>query len=916
MAVIISVASGNLTAATSVWAAIETGTGASQLVRTSSTNTTGSTVFNANGNDFTGTNTNSCDGLLMFCNRVNTTGTVKVVLSQDSGTTETKTVTVNASDLPVDPSWVFFKFATPLALDGGTDYAIGIQGSSAGNATFFRSGTAADWTHRLRLSTLSGGSALVTVAAGDVMYIVGEHTGQGATTIITITMNSTATTDYGTGSDGTVDNGVEIGDSGILSYGVAGTTNYYFKLSGSLNLWGNGTLNIGPIPRTSTAVLEFDPVADGGMGLIQNAGGILSLQGLSRTSGKNIYYCKLNIDAVVASTNLGVDTDTGWLDNDVIVVASTTRTAADCEKGALNGNAGASALTVDSFAGGGGGLAVAHQGTSPTQAEVILLTRNVVVRSATSTIMAYVFLNGTSVASSVDIDWVEFYYLGENAVNKHGINIANSLGTVAINYCSIHDTEDWGVDLPNVVSVNNVTFSNNVMWNCNTVALSGVYSVQIAATTGTAITFDSNIFIFGACNNTAHAMVNLADFGITFTNNTVIGAVIGAGILFNEASVVSQGPLNNNVIHSCASAGFLGSSDGNVNITGLTVWRCNAATAGVVMPSNVKRLSIITNLIAFGNATNNVGNSANAPFILNEPIIYGDASPATLITPVGIQGINSRAWIFNGQIGVALGHSTADLGACTPTQRGFFQCFNTVLGSTTEIQSGGGTGYGYECYYRLHKSDQSAVYKQLSQWGTIISETSIRHTASGFSWKMTPTTANTKLILPGPTSQECFKHPVNASSLVTITVYVLKDAAYNGNAARLVILGDVLGGIVDDVTTSYSKTTKTITGATNATPIVITAVAHGYSNGDVVLIEGVLTNTAANGTWTVANKTADTFELTGSVGNGAYGGAGTANVFELLTVTATPNEVGVIEWYIDADGTAGNIYVDDENVTQ
>lgn len=58
---------------------------------------------------------------------------------------------------------------------------------------------------------------------------------------------------------------------------------------------------------------------------------------------------------------------------------------------------------------------------------------------------------------------------------------------------------------------------------------------------------------------------------------------------------------------------------------------------------------------------------------------------------------------------------------------------------------------------------------------------------------------------------------------------------------------------------------KAITGATAATPIVITATAHGYTNGDLVFIDGVLGNTAANGYWKIANQAANTFELTDPV---------------------------------------------------
>jgi len=65
-----------------------------------------------------------------------------------------------------------------------------------------------------------------------------------------------------------------------------------------------------------------------------------------------------------------------------------------------------------------------------------------------------------------------------------------------------------------------------------------------------------------------------------------------------------------------------------------------------------------------------------------------------------------------------------------------------------------------------------------------------------------------------------------------------------------------------------------ITSSTNATPIVVTKVAHGLATGDIITVNGHATNTAANGRWTVIRVDADTFSLTGSVGNGIGGGTG------------------------------------------
>ena len=76
---------------------------------------------------------------------------------------------------------------------------------------------------------------------------------------------------------------------------------------------------------------------------------------------------------------------------------------------------------------------------------------------------------------------------------------------------------------------------------------------------------------------------------------------------------------------------------------------------------------------------------------------------------------------------------------------------------------------------------------------------------------------------------------------------------------------------------TYSN--KTITGATNASPIVITTDGPNvFWNGATLVIHGVTGNTAANGTWAITPLTSTTFSLNGSAGNGAYTGGGRADV--------------------------------------
>lgn len=84
-----------------------------------------------------------------------------------------------------------------------------------------------------------------------------------------------------------------------------------------------------------------------------------------------------------------------------------------------------------------------------------------------------------------------------------------------------------------------------------------------------------------------------------------------------------------------------------------------------------------------------------------------------------------------------------------------------------------------------------------------------------------------------------------------------------------------------------TEATKSITGITKANPAVVTAASHGYSNGDHVWINDVGGMTELNGRrFTVANKTTNTFELSG-VNSSSYttytSGGTAAKVYEIAT---------------------------------
>lgn len=95
------------------------------------------------------------------------------------------------------------------------------------------------------------------------------------------------------------------------------------------------------------------------------------------------------------------------------------------------------------------------------------------------------------------------------------------------------------------------------------------------------------------------------------------------------------------------------------------------------------------------------------------------------------------------------------------------------------------------------------------------------------------------------------------------------------------------------------EASKTITGATQANPVVVTTSAgHGYSDGDEVLIEAVVGMTEINDkTFVVANKAATTFELTDNDGNNIDGTGFTA----YSSAGTTKKIVEVASPYLEAD---------------
>lgn len=741
-----------------------------------------------------------------LANRTGTTGTMTVHIASSTHVEITGTaVTINTADLPVaatadlNGGWVFFKLATPVTLSAATLYEVEAKTSSSTQVSVFGSAATNGMSCALITTTTAA------PGAGDDMIVCGEYTGAGTSNSFTVTMDNTASTDFGAASTSLVLPSLAICSKGTLTWGTTAATAYYLKLSGNLIIYSGGTHNMGttgtPCPRDSTNWLQFDCGANVDFGVtVRNLGTFVG-QGQSRTSGKIFYKTLLNTDEAVNSTSLGVADDTGWLDNDEIVISPTNRTVAQYEKLALNGNAGASTLTVDGGAGAGGGLAFTHSGTSPTQAVIILLTRNVRITGASATLQSYVDLKATA---TIDWDWVQCYWFGSGTANKTGISTSATSGVQNFNYCSFHE----------FVTGNPIAF--NVLGGSTASALTITNSVFYQNSTG----FSLNGGVTGTWVLTGCVFIRsgsgvlLTDIGGTFTDNRITGCT-STGVTLNEAGA-TLGTFSDVEISQCLEALLLNGTSGT--ITNLKSWRNTTRNISVSAGASYT----FVDPLCFGNANNHLVNTSGGIINLMNPLFAGDSSFATAI---GIDQASGGVGplllnVYGGSFGVASGiyvaHTTGDIAfAFASTNPNRYILSGTTLASTTEVSNQTNIGpFGYVLAERLDGT--TGNHKGWFRYGTIDIANPTVVGMTNPVMRMLPNNATLKLE-SAPLGMG-MKAAVANGNTVTVSVDIYKVANYNGNQPRLIVRrNDAMGITADtvlDTATVGTGSTETLSGTT------------------------------------------------------------------------------------------------------
>lgn len=766
-----SIATGNLTAA-ATWRLLDT---ASFLETQSNTQTT-STAFTSSSAFTPGAITIDAIGLYIANRAANPTGTMSVRLFNNTlgAAVAGTTVTVNASDIDTvttaGDGWYCFQFSGSVLLLVANSYSVQVVTSTNAEVTIYRDATANNYARFLRTTTTQA------PVAGDNLLIQGSYTAAATLTSYTVTMDDTASVFYGN---------IEVSKGGTLTCGTAASTAYTLKPAGNVNIWSSGTLNTGtsgtPMPSTSGLLFQFQCTVAGQFGLTINSGGTWNSFGNALTTDRAM----LAADAAAAATSLTLNVTTNWKNGNRIAIASTTITVAQSEEIALGADASGTSLPTV------GALGFAHSGTSPIAAEVVNLTRNILIQGIAPILPQTAYVNILN-SAVVNVQWTEFSIMGTGTALKTGFDVGTTTGSCTVQNCSFHDSAGVsgaiGIKL-NIAANTNINISNNVLFNIN----SALIQNTATATTGLSQTINNNI----AIKNGAGPVFSISNCKITLTNNTAVSATT-SGFTLGDTTYDGTGTISGNVAHSNATIGvvftsFYGIAGLPANSIGtFTAWRNNTFGVATTGTTGIK----IDGVVAFGNVTANVGSSGQSAWVYWNNVTSNAGTTQVAIVGFGIAGYSSYIFIDNSSFGATTAHTTGDISFTTANEFAELYLRNTTLSSATSVAQQ--ANMNWKSMIRIERLNTTAGnHKTFMKFGTEIIDTVIFNNASP-STRLTPNSSTVKL------ESGSIKFTIANGETCTVQVFIRKSVvgdgtAYNGNQPRLIQKANPALGLNSDV---------------------------------------------------------------------------------------------------------------------
>jgi len=844
----LAIVTGNLTTA-GTWVSGNTGTNA--VLISTSASTTVLTTSNLDSATFTPANQASQYLAIRLASRAagSPTNTMTVILRNNTTATDIWTFVINVSDLPVctttddNGGWLVFKAAAGLTPNGTDTYLVRCKLSATTTAvSLSTNGTANNWQRQM-FQTATGAPA-----AGDDMLIAGiwDTTNPAVKTDVTVTMDQTAATDYGSNTTNYRTAALNICKGGTLAFGTAASTAYILQLSGYLEVYSGGTLSQGtvgtPVPRGSSATLQIDATADVTMGIEIRSGGTRNIYGSSRLSGVNNIYCLLTVDAAAAATSITVNQQLSAANGDTVGFASTSTTRADTETKTLNADATSTTLSLSA------GLTNAHKGTSPVQqGEVVVIDRNVVTKSVSTTLMAFEYW---MTGSTCNASWAAWVNCGQGTTIA-ALRINNTGATLS--KCIVRDSDGIGLFINSAAT--SVTIADLTMYNIDA-GNSVVFGLNVdPSATGVAI---NGLIIMGMLNGTS-----------------------GTGAYIRNPSSFTQ--VDNLRVSGCGNGIVVGEGAANQGqrqgtFTAFNNWYSHAIAGSALA------VGAVTDVYINGFESYQNGNGIEFNFIVARVLIndfrsiLNAAGDSVLFNGTTLSDVRLVSGTIAGSLGGlaitggVLGHSGVVFGNCNfGTQAGGSYTANTLNHDITATNASVNQNH-YGIIFSNCKFDQSLAsglhssvtlngawygfqrangttgnhFVDINGIGRIAYETTTVDASPSI--KMTPLSATIKLSTDATMLGAGFYVPVDNGSTPTVSVKIQKDGSYNGNAPRLMLRANYAIGIAAD----------TVIGTFSG------------SSGSFQTVSGT---------------------------------------------TAAATDAGVMEFYVDCDGTAGNIFVDTFTVT-
>ncbi len=779
MATYISKATGNFTAA-GTWSPISAVSAAESDSEAGNTTSTTSFVYSAT---FTLAAVAHDGVAIKVASRIaSPSGTVTITLANNTNPGSNEgTLTINVSDIDASGlGWYFFKFGSSVTPNGTDAYKIGFKSSVGGEINLFRTSTAGDWSRMVRLT--SSASAPTT---SDKLMMMGEWTAAATLTSFTITLDDTSATVYGPTVSGGPPQGMTVCKGATFTFGTSASTNYTLYWKGILGVYGGATMSVGtsgtPIPSTSTAVLQMNSVANVDSGLVINNGATFNAYGASKTS----IWTYLTADASGGATSLTVGSTSGWVASDVLIITTTDQTNTHTETTTISSVTDGTHVAV-------GAITNAHSGTSPTQAEVGNLTRNVKIRGISTSLQGYL-TSGTT--STTNIQYVELYQLGSSTNAKIGITLTVTTGLFSMQFCALHDFAVSGSSMLLIISsatlpaaASNLVINNNVFYSPSTNFSGGILLNNFGIIAP--YTFTNNLAT--GVNLTVQLV---AGGGTICTGNNIVGTMSFSG----QGGFGAGGSWSSNVIH-CATLTL--SNLQNSAVFGTTsIYR--APATGLTL--NGGNNTTLNNFTIFGCLSQNISFGTTCYNILFNNLISG--GDTTFSTPYAFQttsitiygpGIILENCSISQVSGIITAHTTADMNfnlAGAPSLNASvcqFLSRNSLHGSTLANNvSKLGPG-SYIAFQSLNQTPGN--HKTLMPYGIISIDVVIYDVSP--SERLTPNSAN-KL------QSGLFQASVDSGHTLTPSVKVRQSVvgdgtAYTGNFPRLIVLKNVAAGIAAD----------------------------------------------------------------------------------------------------------------------